>query len=73
MDVKHELPQSGYLELAGFIFAPNRTAAFITLLTKVCCLLVWWLYILQFGNFHLKSLFLLDPGHQQFVKNDDIN
>ncbi|CAG9529735.1 unnamed protein product, partial [Cercopithifilaria johnstoni] len=34
MDVKHELPQSSYLELAGFIFASNRTAAFIALLTK---------------------------------------
>ncbi|KAM3726353.1 Piezo-type mechanosensitive ion channel component [Dirofilaria immitis] len=34
MDVKHELPQSSYLELIGFIFAADRTAAFITLLTK---------------------------------------
>ncbi|VBB29694.1 unnamed protein product [Acanthocheilonema viteae] len=34
MDIKHELPQSSYLKLAGFIFAPSRTAAFITLLTK---------------------------------------
>uniref|UniRef100_A0A1I7VVR8 Piezo-type mechanosensitive ion channel component n=1 Tax=Loa loa TaxID=7209 RepID=A0A1I7VVR8_LOALO len=34
MDVKNEVPQSSYLELAGFIFAPSRTAAFITLLTK---------------------------------------
>ncbi|OZC09943.1 hypothetical protein X798_03049 [Onchocerca flexuosa] len=34
MDVKHELPQSSYLELIGFSFAADRTAAFIALLTK---------------------------------------
>ncbi|VIO86635.1 Uncharacterized protein BM_BM2127 [Brugia malayi] len=34
MDIKHELPQSSSMELIGFIFASNRTAAFITLVTK---------------------------------------
>lgn len=35
MNIEHELPQLRYLEFAGFIFASNRTSAFIILLTKV--------------------------------------
>uniref|UniRef100_A0A915PYM3 Piezo-type mechanosensitive ion channel component n=1 Tax=Setaria digitata TaxID=48799 RepID=A0A915PYM3_9BILA len=34
MDIKHELPQTSYLELIGFVYAANRTLAFITLLAK---------------------------------------